>query len=145
MIAFIGMFLFSGCSAVPTFLMNPPEADPPSPDEKVEQTMETLEGGSIEKAIQKWGAPHGLSDDDAGSRIYIWQLPAHVFQPPQDNRNLSRRGLATALDRATELTLSTDDIYELMFYTDPKGVIYKTRTKKAKASTFSSQNFRNRR
>ena len=136
---FITSLLAAGCTA-PSFLMNPPELPPPSPDKKTQQTMEALMGRPISKAIQKWGAPHGLSDDDAGTRIYIWHIPARVFLTPQDNSSLSRRS-PKVLNKATEAPLPTDDIYELMFYTHPNGVIYKTLTKKDQASAFSLGTF----
>ena len=139
---FIASLLATGCTA-PSFLMNPPEPSPPSPEKKVQQTMETLKGKPISKAIQKWGAPHGLSDDDAGSRIYIWHIPAQAFLAPQNNSTLSRRP-PKVLNRATEAPLPTDDIYELMFYTHSDGVIYKTLTKKDQASEFSSRDFNSR-
>ena len=116
---FIASLLVGGCTT-PAFLMNPPESAPLSPDEKVQQTMETLMGSPISKAIQKWGAPHGLSDDDAGSRIYIWQISAQTFLTPQDNSTLSRRS-PKILNKATAPVLPTDAIYELTFYTGRKG------------------------
>ena len=103
--------------------------------QKTQQTMEALMGRPISKAIQKWGAPHGLSDDDAGTRIYIWHIPAQAFLTPQDNSIRSRRS-SKVWNRTTEPPLPTDDIYELMFYTRPNGVIYKTLTKKDQASAF---------
>jgi len=87
-LAFMVSILLAGCTA-PAFLMNPPEPSPLSPDEKVQQTMEALVGRPISKAIQKWGVPHGLTDDATGSRIYIWQVPGQEFLAPQDNRILS--------------------------------------------------------
>ncbi len=131
----ITSFLAVGCTT-PSLLMNPPELAPPSPDEKVRQTMEVLMGKHISKAIQKWGAPHGISDDDAGSRIYIWHIPAQTFLTAQNNSILSRQP-SKALNRATVVPLPTDDIYELMFYTHSDGVIYKTLTKMEQASAFS--------
>lgn len=136
---FIASLLAAGCTA-PSFLMNPPEPSPLSPDKKAQQTMEALMGRPISKVIQKWGAPHGLSDDDAGTRIYIWHVPAQAFLDPQDNSPLSRRS-PKVLNKAIETPLPTDDIYELMFYTHPDGVIYKTLTKKEQAAAFSSRNF----
>ena len=136
---FIASLLVGGCTA-PAFLMDPPESLPLSPDEKVQQNMETLMGSPISKAIQKWGTPHGLSDDDAGSRIYMWQISAQAFLTPQDNSILSQR-FPKVLNKATAPVLPTDDIYELMFYTDAKGVIYKTLTKRDQVSRFSSTDF----
>ena len=134
----IASFLAAGCTA-PSFLMNPPELAPPSPDEKAQQTIEALTGNPISKVIQKWGTPHGISDDDAGSRIYIWHVPAQAFLVSQDNSVYSQRP-AKVLSRATENLLPTDDIYELMFYTHSNGVIYKTLIKKEQASAFSFRN-----
>ena len=134
--------LAAGCTA-PTFLMNPPEPSPPSPDESVQQTMEALIGRPISKAVQKWGAPHGLSDDDAGTRIYIWHVPVQAFLVPQDDSIFSRRP-SKVLNRTTENPLPTDGIYELMFYTNSKDVIYKTLTKKEQASAFSATDFNSR-
>lgn len=136
---FITSLLVGGCTT-PAFLMNPSEPPPLSPDEKIQQTMEALMERPISKAIQKWGTPHGLSDDDAGSRIYIWHIPAKAFLEPQDNNIISRRS-PKVLNKATEPVLPIDDIYELTFYTDAKGVIYKTLTKKDQASRFSSTDF----
>ena len=136
---FIAILLTGGCTA-PSFLMNPPETAPLSPDEKVQQTVGALMERSISQAIQKWGVPHGISDDDAGSRIYIWHIPAQAFLAPQDNNILSRRS-PKVLNRATEAPMPTDDIYELMFYTHSNGVIYKTFTKKEQAPAFSSWDF----
>ena len=130
---FIASLLAAGCTA-PSFLMNPPEPSPPSPEEKIQQTLESLEswkGDPISKAIREWGAPHGITDDDAGSKIYIWQMqiPVQTLPLGQEHRILSRRH-SSDLRRVTEASASTDDIYELMFYTDPNGVIYKTFAKR---------------
>lgn len=51
--SFIASTLLAGCTA-PTFLMNPPESLQPSPEEKMQQTLEALTGNPISKAIQKW-------------------------------------------------------------------------------------------
>ena len=130
---FIASLLAAGCTA-PSFLMNPPEPSPPSPEEKTQQTLESLEswnGERISKVIREWGSPHGISDDDAGSKIYIWrmQLPAQTLPRRQEHRFLSRPDTSNPL-RVIETSSSTDDIYELMFYTDAKGVIYKTVAKR---------------
>ncbi len=129
----IASLLAAGC-AVPTYLRNPSEPPQPSPEEKIQQTLESLEswkGDPISKAIREWGAPHGITDDDAGSKIYIWQMqmPVQKVLSGQENGILSRRH-SSDLRRVTEASSSTDDIYELMFYTDPNGVIYKTFAKR---------------
>ena len=130
---FIASLLATGCTA-PSFLMNPPEPSPPSPEEKTQQTLESLEswkGDPISKVIRKWGSPHGITDDDAGSKIYIWrmQIPLQTFPRRQKHRFLSRPDTSNPL-RVIEASSSTDYIYELMFYTDAKGVIYKTIAKR---------------
>ena len=134
----IASLLAAGCTA-PSFLMNPPEPPLSSPDEKAQQTMEALMGRPISKAIQKWGVPHGISDDDAGSRIYIWHVPAQAFLASQDNSIHSQRP-SKILSETTENPLPTDDLYELMFYTHSNGVIYKTLRKKEQTSAFSFRN-----
>jgi len=139
LLAFMVSILLAGCTA-PAFLMNPPEPSPLSLGEKVQQTMEALVGRPISKAIQKWGVPHGLTDDATGSCIYIWQVPGQEFLAPQDNRILSRRH-SKVLNGVAGPPLPAADIYELMFYTDLNGVIYKTLTKKHQASAFSSRHF----
>ena len=130
---FIASLLVAGC-AVPTYLMNPPEPPQLSPEEKVQQTLESLEswkGDPISKAIREWGSPHGITDDDAGSKIYIWQMqiPVQTSLSRQERRILSRRH-PSSLQRVSETSLSTDYIYEFMFYTDADGVIYKTFAKR---------------
>ena len=142
---FIVSFLAAGCTA-PTYLMNPPEPPQLSPEEKIQQTLESLEswkGDPISKAIRKWGSPHGITDDDAGSKIYIWQmqLPVQTLPPGQENRILSRRH-SSDLRRVAEASSSTDDIYEFMFYTDPKGVIYKTYAKRDENPSVGSRSLR---
>ena len=136
-LAFVASLLIVGCTA-PSFLMNPPEPPLPSPKEKIQQTMEALMRSPISKAIQKWGAPHGLSDDDAGSRIYIWQVPAQAFLVSQDNNTHSPR-FSKVLNEVTETHLPTDDIYELMFYTYPNGIIYKTIAKRMRIPSGGSR------
>ena len=142
---FIASLLAAGCTA-PSFLMNPPEPSPPSPEEKTQQTLESLElwkGDPISKVIRKWGSPHGITDDDAGSKIYIWQMqiPVQTLPPDKNNGILSRRH-SSDLRRVTEASASTDDIYELMFYTDSNGVIYKTFAKRDENPSIGSRSLR---
>ena len=130
---FITSLLAAGCTA-PSFLMNPIEPPQPSPEEKRQQTLESLEswkGTRISKVIREWGSPHGITDDDAGSRIYIWQmqLPVQTLPRGQEHRIFSRRH-ASGLRHVTDASLSTDHIYEFMFYTDSNGIIYKTFAKR---------------
>ncbi|MDE0483031.1 MAG: hypothetical protein OXI67_10670 [Candidatus Poribacteria bacterium] len=132
--AFTISILMVACST-PTFLMNEQKASPLSTDEKVQQTVKTLNAKPISTVIQKWGRPHGLSDDDAGSRVYIWQIPAREFLSTHDSGNFSRH--TKVVTKTTEKLLPTDEIYELIFYTQPDGVIYKINTKKDIVSAIS--------
>ena len=142
---FIASLLAAGCTA-PSFLMNPAEPPQPSPEEKIQQTTESLEswkGKRISKVIREWGSPHGITDDDAGSKIYIWQMqiPVQTLPQGQEHRIFSRRH-ASDLRRVTEASLSTDYIYEFMFYTDSNGVIYKTFAKRDQNPSVGSRSFR---
>ena len=121
--------LAAGC-AVPSFLMNPVEPPQPSPEKQIRQITKSLEswnGQLISKVIREWGSPHGITNDDEGSNIYIWQTQMLVQTLPQgrEHRVLSRRHV-NDLQRRTEVYLSTDYIYEFMFYTDANGIIHKT-------------------
>ena len=139
---FIASLLAAGCTA-PSFLMNPSEPPQPSPEEKIQQTLESWKGNQISKVIREWGAPHGITDDDAGSKIYIWQMqmPVQKVLSGQENGILSRRH-SSDLQRVTEASSSTDDIYEFMFYTDPNGVIYKTIAKRDENPSVGSRSLR---
>ena len=141
---FIVSFLTAGCAA-PSFLMNPAEPPQPSPEEQIQQTTESLEswkGQPISKVIREWGTPHGISNDDEGSIIYIWQTQMLVQTPPQgqEYRVLSRRHTSD-LQRGTEAYLPTDHFYEFMFYTDTDGVIYKTFVQRDENPSIGSASF----
>ena len=141
---FIGSLLAAGCAA-PSFLMNPAEPPQPSLEEQIQQTTESLgswEGQPISKVVREWGSPHGISNDDEGSTIYIWQmqLPEQTLLPVQEHRIFSRRH-ASDLQRVTEASLLTDHIYEFMFYTDTDGVIYKTFAKRDENPSVGSRSF----
>ena len=84
----------------------------------------------ISKAIREWGTPHGITDDGTGSKIYIWQIPAMEFSPREYNRNVSRQRQTNGLQSIVGTSVAASDTYEFMFYTDPKGVIYKIFTKR---------------
>ena len=123
---FIASLLTTGCAA-PSFLMNPAE---PSPEEQIQQTTESLGswmGQPISEVIREWGSPHGITNDDEGSIIYIWQtqMLVQTLLQGQEHRVLSRRH-PSDMQRGTEAYLPTDHFYEFMFYTDTEGVIYKT-------------------
>ena len=130
---FIVSLLATGCAA-PSFLMNAPEPPQPSPEEQIQQTTESLESWKeepISKVIREWGSPHGISNDDEGSIIYIWQTQMLMQTLPQGQKHrvLSHRHLSD-MQRRTEAYLSTDNIYEFIFYTDANGIIYKTLVQK---------------
>ncbi len=130
---FIASFLAAGCAA-PSFLMNPAEPPQPSPEEQIQQTTESLESWTrqpISKVIREWGSPHGITNDDEGSIIYIWQTQMLEQTHPneKEHRILSRRHPSDN-QRGTEAYLPTDHFYEFMFYTDTDGVIYKTLVQK---------------
>ena len=144
-IVFIISLLAAGCAA-PSFLMNPAEPPQLSPKEQIQQTTESLEswkGQPISKVIREWGTPHGISNDDEGSTIYIWQTQMLVQTPPQgqEYRVLSRRHTSD-LQRGTEAYLPTDHVYEFMFYTDANGVIYKTFAKRDPNPSLGSRSLR---
>ena len=136
--------LAAGCAA-PSFLMNPAEPPLPSPEKQIQQTTESLEawnGQPISKVIREWGSPHGITNDDEGSNIYIWQTQMLVQTLPQgqEHRVLSRRHVSD-FQRRTEVYLSTDHIYEFMFYTDANGVIYKTFVQRDENPSVGSASF----
>ena len=140
----IGSLLAAGCAA-PSFLMNPAEPPQPSLKEKIQQTTASLEswkGQPISKVIREWGSPHGISNDDEGSTIYIWQTQMLIQTLPkgQEHRVLSRRH-PSDLQRGTEVYLPTDHFYEFMFYTDTDGVIYKTFAKRDENPSVGSRSF----
>ena len=83
----------------------------------------------ISKVIQEWGTPHGITDDETGSKIYIWQIPALELLP-QYHRISTRQRQTNGLHGITGTSEATSDTYELMFYTDVNGVIYKTFAKR---------------
>ena len=126
-IVFIVSLSVAGCAA-PKFLMNAPE---PSPEEKeiqrkeVQRILEVWHGRHISTAIQKWGTPHGISNTETGSKIYIWQTPSLTFLQ-QAHREITASRQPINLGRRIEQTPEvTVKMYQLMFHTDAKGVIYK--------------------
>ena len=141
---FIASLLAAGCAA-PSFLMNPAEPPQPSPEEQIRQTTESLEswtGQPISKVIRQWGSPHGITNDDEGSTIYIWQTQMFVQTHPQgqEHRVLSHRH-PRDMQGGTETYLPTNHFYEFMFYTDTDGVIYKTFVQRDENPSVGSQSF----
>lgn len=131
-IVFIVSLLAAGCTAS-KYLMNTPE---PSPEEKeiqqkeVQRILEVWHGRHISTAIRKWGTPHGISNTETGSRIYIWQTPSLTFLQQAHREIISNRQSVNLGRRVTQIPETTIKMYQLMFHTDPKGVIYKISAKR---------------
>ena len=127
LLMFAASTLLVGCTAS-KYLMNAPE---PSPEEKeiqqqeVQQILEVWHGRHISTAIQKWGTPHGISNTDTGSKIYIWQTPSLTFLQQAHREITSSKRSINLGRRVTQTPDTTVKMYQLMFYTDPKGRIYK--------------------
>ena len=141
---FIVSLLAAGCAG-PSILMNPTQPPQPSSEEQIQQTTESLEswtGQSISKVIRDWGSPHGITNDDEGSIIYIWQTQMLEQTHPngKEHRILSRRH-PSDMQHGTEAYLPTDHFYEFMFYTDTDGVIYKTFVQRDENPSVGSQSF----
>ena len=129
LLAFTVSILLVGCT-VPTYLMNAPE---PSPEKEIQQTLESWEGTHISEAVQKWGSPHGITGNEVGPKIYIWQtsLQTLLTQPEQQPASNEQQSVPDS-------SSSLDDMYELVFHTHSNGIIYKTDTKKVQNSTRES-------
>ncbi|MCG9133087.1 hypothetical protein J5I95_15530 [Candidatus Poribacteria bacterium] len=127
LLVFVASLLFVGCTAS-KHLMNAPE---PSPEEKeiqrkeVQQILKVWHGRHISTAIQKWGIPHGISNTDTGSKIYIWQTPSLTFLQQAHREIISSRQSVNLGRRVTQTPDTTIKMYQLIFHTDPKGIIYK--------------------
>lgn len=132
LLIFGASILLVGCTAS-KHLMNAPE---PSLEEKeiqqkeVQRILEVWHGRHISTAIQKWGTPHGISNTDTGSRIYIWQTPSLTFLQQAHREIISNRQSVNLGRRVTQTPDTTVKMYQLMFHTDPKGVIYKISAKR---------------
>lgn len=96
----------------------------------------------ISKAIREWGTSHGITDDGAGSKIYIWQISVLELLPREYHRVGSRQRQTNGWHIVTGPSLATSDTYEIMFYTRPDGVIYKTFTKREVNSGIGSRSLR---
>ncbi len=132
LLVFIASILLVGCATTSKHLMNAPE---PSPEEEmqrkeVQRILEVWNGRHISTAIQKWGTPHGISDTDTGSKIYIWQTPSLTFLQQAHREIISNRRSVNLGRRVTQTPDTTVKMYQLMFHTDPKGVIYKISAKR---------------
>ena len=93
----------------------------------------------ISKAIREWGTPHGIIDDGTGSKIYVWQMPVLALLPREYHRVGSRKRQTNGWHIVTGTSPATSDTYEIMFYTRPDGVIYKTLAKRELNSSIGSR------
>ena len=128
---FTTCLLFAGCAAS-TYLMNAPE---PSPKKEIQQAeiqklLELWHGRHISKAIQEWGTPHGISNTDTGSKIYIYQTPSLIFLQQSHREIVSSKQAVNLGRRIAQTPERTIEMYQLMFHTDPKGIIYKISTER---------------
>ena len=148
LLVFIASILLVGCT-VSKHLMNAPE---PSREEKeiqrkeVQRILEVWHGRRISTAIQKWGTPHGISHTETGSKIYIWQTPSLTFLQQAHREIISNKRSVNLGRRVMQTPETTIKMYQLMFYTDPKGVIYKISAKRdlnptagSRSSNFSQE------
>ena len=148
LLVFIASILLVGCTAS-KYLMNAPE---PSPGEKeiqqkeVQRILEVWHGRRISTAIQKWGTPHGISHTETGSKIYIWQTPSLTFLQQAHREIISNKRSVNLGRRVMQTPETTIKMYQLMFYTDPKGIIYKISAKRdlnpsagSRSSNFSQE------
>ena len=131
LLMFAASILLVGCTAS-KYLMNAPE---PSPEremgqEEIQQILKLWHGRHISKAIREWGTPHGISNTDTGSKIYIWQTPSLSFLQQAHSEIISNRQSVNIGRRIAQTPETTLEMYQLMFHTDPKGVIYKISTKR---------------
>ena len=130
-IVFIVSLLASGCMAS-QYLENAPE---PSPEteiqrQEVQQLQEMWHGKHISRAIREWGTPHGISNTNTGSKIYIWQTPSLTFLQQAHREITSSRQSINLGRRIAQTPETTVKMYQLMFHTDRKGMIYKISTKR---------------
>ncbi len=127
LLVFAASILLVGCTAS-KHLMNAPEPSPEKEEiqrKEVQQILKVWQGRHISTAIQKWGTPHGISNTETGSRIYIWQTPSLTFLQQAHREIISNRGSVNLGRRVAQTPDTTVKMYQLMFYTDPKGRIYK--------------------
>ncbi|MDE0323480.1 MAG: hypothetical protein OXN27_06110 [Candidatus Poribacteria bacterium] len=132
LLVFAASILLVGCTAS-KHLMNAPEPSPEKEEmqrKEVQRILEVWHGRHISTAIQKWGTPHGISNTDTGSKIYIWQTPSLTFLQQAHREIISNKRSVNLGRRVTQTPETTVKMYQLMFHTDPKGVIYKISAKR---------------
>ena len=131
LLVFATSILLVGCTAS-KYLMNAPE---PSPEKEIQraetqQLLELWHGRHISKAIREWGTPHGISNTDTGSKIYIYQTPSVTFLQQSHREIVSSKQAVNLGRRIAQTPERTIEMYQLMFHTDSKGVIYKISTER---------------
>ena len=131
LLVFAASILLIGCTASKP-LTNAPE---PSPEkeiqrQEVQRILEVWHGRHISTAIQKWGTPHGISNTSTDSKIYIWQTPSLTFLQQAHREIVSSRQSINLGRRVTQTPETTVKMYQLMFHTNSKGVIYKISAKR---------------
>lgn len=132
LLVFAASILLVGCTAS-KHLMNAPEPSPETEEiqrKEVQRILEVWHGRHISKAIRVWGTPHGISNTDTGSKIYVWQTPSLTFLQQAHREIISDRQSVNIGRRVTESTGTKVKMYQLMFHTDPKGLIYKISAKR---------------
>lgn len=105
--------------------MNAPEPSPEIQRAEIQQLLELWHGRHISKAIQEWGTPHGISNTDTDSKIYIYQIPSVTFLQLAHREIISSRQSVNMGQRIAQAPETTIEMYQLMFHTDAKGAIYK--------------------
>lgn len=132
LLVFAASIVLVGCTTS-KYLANAPEPSPEKEEmqrKEVQRILEVWHGRHISKAIREWGTPHGISNTDTGSKIYIWQTPSLTFLQQAHREIISNRQSVNLGRRVTQTPDTTVKMYQLMFHTDPKGVIYKISAKR---------------
>ncbi len=101
-------------------------------------------GKHISDVIRAWGSPHGITDNETGSKIYIWQIPVTPLPRDHYNQIISKQRQINGVRvvTGTRTSQAANETFELMFYTDTNGVIYKTSTKRDLHGSAGSRNLR---
>lgn len=99
-------------------------------------------GRDISEVIRTWGSPHGIANNETGSKIYIWQISVTPLPRERYSQIIFKQQQINGTRLVTGTNWTTNETYELMFYTDPNGVIYKTATKRDLHGRADSRSFR---
>ncbi len=129
LLLFVVSILLFGCTAS-KYLMNAPEPSPEIQRAEIQQLLELWHGRHISKAIREWGTPHGISNTNTGSKIYIYQVPSVTFLQLAHHEIISSRQSVNMGQRIAQAPETTVEMYQLMFHTDAEGAIYKISAKR---------------